>query len=54
MPFEDAKKAGIEQIPVGKLGEAEDFAGLALWLLSPQSKFITGQTITEDLLPKWF
>lgn len=48
MSFEDAKKAGIEQIPVGKLGEAEDFAGLAIWLLSPQSKFITGQTITVD------
>ncbi|WP_438944878.1 SDR family oxidoreductase [Sediminibacterium sp.] len=48
MAFEDAKKAGIAQIPVGKLGEAEDFAGLAVWLLSPQSKFITGQTITVD------
>jgi 3-oxoacyl-[acyl-carrier protein] reductase len=39
---------GIQQIPVGMLGEAADFAGLALWLLSPQSKFITGQTITID------
>lgn len=48
MSFEEAKKAGIDQIPVGKLGEAEDFAGLAVWLLSPQSKFITGQTITVD------
>lgn len=48
MSFEDAKKLGIDQIPVGKLGEAEDFAGLAVWLLSPQSKFITGQTITVD------
>ena len=48
MSFEDAKKTSIAQIPVGKLGEAEDFAGLAIWLLSPQSKFITGQTITVD------
>jgi len=48
MSFEDAKKTGIAQIPVGKLGEAEDFASLAVWLLSPQSKFITGQTITVD------
>ena len=48
MSFEEAKKAGIDQIPVGKLCEAEDFAGLAVWLLSPQSKFITGQTITVD------
>lgn len=46
--FEEAKQMGINQIPVGKLGDANDFAGLAVWLLSPQSKFITGQTITVD------
>lgn len=38
----------IQQIPVRKLGETADFAGLAIWLLSPPSKFITGQTITVD------
>lgn len=48
LPFEQVKQREIQQIPVGKLGEATDFAGLALWLLSPQSKFITGQTITVD------
>ncbi|WP_439504947.1 SDR family oxidoreductase [Sediminibacterium sp.] len=48
LPFDHVKELGIQQIPVGKLGEAADFAGLALWLLSPQSKFITGQTITID------
>jgi 3-oxoacyl-[acyl-carrier protein] reductase len=48
LPFETVKAAGIQQIPVGKLGEAADLAGLAIWLLSPQSKFITGQTITVD------
>jgi 3-oxoacyl-[acyl-carrier protein] reductase len=48
LPFDQVKEMGIQQIPVGKLGEAADFAGLALWLLSPQSKFITGQTITVD------
>jgi 3-oxoacyl-[acyl-carrier protein] reductase len=48
LPFEQVKQLGIQQIPVGKLGEAADFAGLALWLLSPQSKFVTGQTITVD------
>lgn len=48
LPFETVKAAGIQQIPVGKLGEAADLAGLAIWLLSPQSQFITGQTITVD------
>lgn len=48
LPFDQVKEMGIQQIPVGKLGEAADFAGLAIWLLSPQSKFITGQTITVD------
>lgn len=48
LPFEQVKEMGIQQIPVGKLGEAADFAGLAVWLLSSQSKFITGQTITVD------
>ncbi|MES2003755.1 MAG: SDR family oxidoreductase [Bacteroidota bacterium] len=48
LPFEEVKEKGIAQIPVGALGEAADFASLALWLLSPQSRFVTGQTITVD------
>jgi 3-oxoacyl-[acyl-carrier protein] reductase len=48
IPFNHVKSAAIEQIPVGVLGEAADFASLAIWLLSPVSRFITGQTITVD------
>lgn len=48
LPFDEVKAAAIKQIPVGKLGEAADFASLALWLLSPASRYITGQTITVD------
>lgn len=44
----DARKQGIQQIPVGKLGNADDFGSLACWLLSPGSGYITGQTITVD------
>jgi 3-oxoacyl-[acyl-carrier protein] reductase len=47
-PFEEVKAAAIRQIPVGALGEASDFASLAAWLLSPMSRYITGQTITVD------
>ncbi len=48
LPFDEVRENAIAQIPVGMLGEASDFAGLALWLLSPQSRFVTGQTITVD------
>jgi 3-oxoacyl-[acyl-carrier protein] reductase len=33
---------------VGKLGNPDDLSALALYLLSPQSSFITGQTISVD------
>jgi 3-oxoacyl-[acyl-carrier protein] reductase len=42
------KEAAIKQIPVQFLGEADDFASLAIWLLSKNSRYITGQTITVD------
>jgi 3-oxoacyl-[acyl-carrier protein] reductase len=48
LDFATVREAAIQQIPVGKLGEAADFASLALWLLSPLSRYITGQTITVD------
>lgn len=48
LPFEEVRTKAIEQIPVGALGEASDLASLALWLLSPLSRYITGQTITVD------
>jgi 3-oxoacyl-[acyl-carrier protein] reductase len=48
LPFNEVKERAIQQIPVGVLGEAHDFAGLAIWLLSPMSKYVTGQTITVD------
>ncbi|MEJ8841211.1 SDR family oxidoreductase [Lacibacter sp. H375] len=46
--FDEVKKAAIQQIPVGRLGEADDFASLAVWLLSKQSGYVTGQTIMID------
>lgn len=46
--FDEVKQAAIQQIPVGRLGEADDFACLAVWLLSKQSGFVTGQTIMVD------
>jgi 3-oxoacyl-[acyl-carrier protein] reductase len=48
LAFDEVKKNAIQQIPVKALGEPQDFAGLALWLLSQQSRYVTGQTITVD------
>jgi len=47
-PIETVRQQAQQQIPVGMLGETTDLASLAAWLLSPSSKYITGQTITVD------
>ena len=44
----EAKAAFEQQTKMGHLGNADDFASLAVWMLSPLSKFITGQTISVD------
>jgi 3-oxoacyl-[acyl-carrier protein] reductase len=46
--FDEAKKNMEENIPVGRMGKAEEFASLAAWLLSPHSGYVTGQTISHD------
>lgn len=43
-----ARKEFEKETKVGHLGDPEDFATLAAWLLSPHSRFVTGQTITVD------
>lgn len=45
---EDIISEYISQTSVGFLGAPEDFASLATWLLSPHSRYITGQTISVD------
>ncbi|RYX80575.1 3-oxoacyl-[acyl-carrier-protein] reductase [bacterium] len=45
---EEAKSALMAQIPLGKLGETEDVAELALFLASGKARYITGQTFNVD------
>jgi 3-oxoacyl-[acyl-carrier protein] reductase len=45
---EEAKTALLGQIPLGKLGEPEDIAEMALFLASPGARYITGQTFNVD------
>lgn len=48
IPEKQLRKAFAEQTAVKKIGDPKDFASLAVWLLSPHSNYITGQTITVD------
>ena len=38
----------LSRIPLGRLGEAEDMVGMALYLLAPASDFCTGQVMYVD------
>lgn len=42
------RKRSLSRIPLGRLGEAEDLVGMALYLLSPASDFCTGQVMYVD------
>jgi 3-oxoacyl-[acyl-carrier protein] reductase len=44
----DAKSIYEKELLTNKLGSPEEFASLAIWLLSPLSSFVTGQTISVD------
>lgn len=46
--YNEAKENMEQNIPVGRMGTAEEFASLASWLLSPHSGYVTGQTISHD------
>ena len=45
---DSVKEAMLKMIPLGDLGTTEDIANLALFLCSPQSRYITGQVIQVD------
>ena len=42
------KDGVIASAPIGRLGSAEDIANAVVFLASPESGYITGQTITVD------
>ena len=46
--FGEAKEEMESNIPVGRMGKAEEIASLAAWLFSSHSSYITGQTISHD------
>jgi 3-oxoacyl-[acyl-carrier protein] reductase len=46
--IQEAKAKFEKEVKSGRLGDPSEFASLAVWLLSPGSGYITGQTISVD------
>lgn len=42
----DVERRITSQVPLGRLGEAEDFGGIAVFLASDASRYMTGQALT--------
>lgn len=47
-PGDDARKGVLQRIPLGRLGEPEDFMGSVIFLSSPASDFMTGHIMYVD------
>jgi 3-oxoacyl-[acyl-carrier protein] reductase len=45
---DEIRKAILQKVPLGKLGEPDDIAGAVAYLASPEAKYITGQVLTVD------
>lgn len=45
---ETVRETILKQIPLGRLGQAEDVAGAVVFLCSEESAYITGQVLTVD------
>ena len=48
MPIEAYYEVHQKEIPIGRFGEAEEFANLACFLVSEQGGYITGTAINVD------
>ncbi|MEX0286137.1 MAG: SDR family NAD(P)-dependent oxidoreductase [Paracoccaceae bacterium] len=44
----DTERAYLRQVPLKRLGEPEDFTGIAAFLASDAGRYITGQALTVD------
>jgi len=45
---EEAYAEAMKEVPLGRMSEPEDIAGTVTWLLSPDSRGVTGQAIDQN------
>jgi NAD(P)-dependent dehydrogenase (short-subunit alcohol dehydrogenase family) len=43
--YDDALKLAMQPVPLGRMSEPEDVAGLVAWLVSPDARGVTGQAL---------
>jgi 3-oxoacyl-[acyl-carrier protein] reductase len=48
LPIEEGEAALLSEIPLGRIGEPEEIASVATFLVSPRANFITGVTIPVE------
>lgn len=48
MTREEAVAEAMKQVPLGRMGQPDDIAGTVRWLLSPDSRGVTGQAIDQN------
>jgi NAD(P)-dependent dehydrogenase (short-subunit alcohol dehydrogenase family) len=45
---DDAYARAMREVPLGRMSAPEDIAGTVAWLLSPDSRGVTGQAIDQN------
>jgi NAD(P)-dependent dehydrogenase (short-subunit alcohol dehydrogenase family) len=45
---QDAFAEAMREVPLGQMAQPEDVAGTVAWLLSPDARMVTGQTIDQN------
>lgn len=45
---EDAYRDAMREVPLGRMSQPQDIAGTVAWLLSPDARGVTGQTIDQN------
>lgn len=46
--MEELSKQWIKDIPMGRIAEAHEFRGAAVWMCSPASSYLTGSEVVVD------